>query len=786
MLKNYFKVAFRNLLRRKVYTFINLTGLAVGMACVILISLWVQDELSFENFQGNRNELYAVSMRDARDHDTRGSTSFVTPYALAPLMKQEFPEIIDFTRVQQRNRFESCMLRYGDKSFYDDGILLADPAFFRMFTYRFVEGSPQAALADKNSIVITRKTAAKFFGNEDPMGKILRFNNRQDLMVSAVVEDPPHNSEILFDAVAPIQILGAEQLSKWWWESSSYILVRHNTDIAKLEQEIAGMIQKHHPTPGVNIAVGIQPLTRIHLYYGDGDIRLVYVFISVAVFILLIACINYMNLSTARFSKRAREVGLRKVLGAQRGALLRQFFFESASLSIAALLISLALVELLLPFFNSVTDKNLSLISSGSLPMICGLVALAILVGVTAGSYPAIFLSSFQPAAVIRGNTRTNSRSPLLRTVLVVTQFSAAIILIVSTIMVYRQYNYLVHKDLGYNKDQIVYILFNKEIEQKYESVKNALLQDSNIKNVTLASSLPNEIGNVNPIEDWEGKQDNKPVFVRFAVTDRDYLNTFQMKLSAGRNFSKDMSGDTSNFIVNNKAAALMNLKDPVDKRITFMGLSGKVIGVVEDFNNRPLEEETSPLILTINPKYYGYFVKYILVKINSNDIPATLQYIEKVSREFAPGYPFQFKFLDETVNNLYRSIQHTWYLFESFAFLAIFISCLGLFGLASFMTEIRTKEIGVRKTLGASTPGVIMLLSREFTKWILLANFFAWPLAYYAMNVWLHGFANKVDLNLWIFAVSGLLALVIAMSTVGFHTIKAATANPVEALRYE
>jgi putative ABC transport system permease protein len=785
MLKNYFKIVFRSLQRGKVHAYINLTGLAVGMACVILIALWVQDEMSFENFQGNRDELYAVSMRDSRDRDTRGSTSFVTPYALAPLLKQEFPEIIDFTRVQQRNRFESCMLRYGGKSFYDDGILLVDPAFFRMFTYRFVEGFPEAALADKNSIVITRKTAAKFFGNEDPIGKILRFNNRQDLMVSAVVDDPPPNSELQFDAVAPIQILGEEQLSKWWWESSSYVLVRHNTDIAKLEQEIAGMIQKHHPTPGMNITVGIQPLARIHLYYGDGDIRLVYVFVSVAIFILLIACINYMNLSTARFSRRAREVGLRKVLGAQRGALVRQFLLESVSLSIAALLIAVALVEILLPFFNTVTDKNLSLISSSNLPVICGLVGLAIVVGTIAGSYPAIFLSSFQPAAVIRGTARSNSRSPLLRSVLVVTQFTIAIILIVSTIVVYRQYDYLVYKDLGYNKDEIVYIPFNKEIEQKYESMKNVLLQDSGIKNVTISSSLPDEIGNVNPI-DWEGKQDNKMVFVRFAVTDRDYLNTFQMKLSAGRDFSKDMAGDISNFIINRKAAELMNLRSPVDKRITFMGLSGKVIGIVDDFNNRPLKEETSPLILTINPKYYDYFVKHVLVKINSKDVPGTLGYIESRIREFAPSYPFEFKFLDQTINNLYRSVQRTWHLFESFAFLAVFISCLGLFGLASFMTELRTKEIGVRKTLGASVQGILMLLSREFTRWVLLANLVAWPVAYYAMNKWLQGFAYKADITPWVFIASGLITLMIAMLTVGFHTIKAATANPVEALRYE
>jgi ABC-type antimicrobial peptide transport system permease subunit len=417
--------------------------------------------------------------------------------------------------------------------------------------------------------------------------------------------------------------------------------------------------------------------------------------------------------------------------------------------------------------------------------LICGLVGLAIVVGIVAGSYPAIFLSSFQPAAVIRGTAKTTLKSSLLRTVLVVTQFSIAIILIISTIIVYRQYHYMVHKDLGFNKDQIVYIPANKEMLQKYESLKNALLQNSDIKNVTAVSSLPNDVGNVNPV-DWEGKQDNKTVIMRFAVVDRDYLKTFQMKLSTGRDFSKDFPADISNFIVNKKAAELMNLKDPVDKKITCMGLSGKLIGVVDDFNNRPLDQETNPLILTINPKFYDYFVQYVVIKINSNDVPGTIGYIEKASREFAPWYPFEFKFLDQTVNNLYRSVLQTWHLFEAFAFLAIFISCLGLFGLASFMTELRTKEIGVRKTLGASVPGIIMLLSGEFTKWVLLANFIAWPVAYYAMNKWLNDFAYKADPNIWVFIASGMMALVIAMLSVSFHAIKAATANPVESLRYE
>jgi putative ABC transport system permease protein len=786
MLKNYFKIAFRNLQRQKVYTFINLCGLAVGMACVILILLWVQDEMSYGKSHENSNELYAVSMRDSNKSDSRETTLFSIPYALAPLMKQEFPEVIEFTRIQERHFWESCMLKYGDKVFYDDGTLLVDPSFFRMFTYKFIKGNPKTALEDKNSIVITRKIADKFFGDEEPLGKTLRFNNRQDLIVSGVVENPPHNSVIQFNVVAPIQILDEKQTGgNWAWESSSYILVRKNTDIPEFEQKIAGMFQKHHPMPGMNFIVGIQPVTRIHLYYGEGDIRDIYILVTVAIFILLIACINYMNLSTARYSKRAKEVGLRKVLGAQRGALILQFFLESVLLSIAALLIAFALVEILLPSFNTVTDKNLSFLSLDNLPMICGLVALAFVVGIIAGSYPSIFLSSFQPAVVIRGTAKTNMKSPLLRTALVVAQFSVAIILIISTIMVYRQYDYLIHKDLGYNMDQIVYIPINKEIKQRYESFKNELLQKSDIKNVTVASSLPSEIGYVNSVT-WEGKQDDKTVQINFAVVDQDYLNTFGMKFSEGRDFSRNVSSDESNFIINRKAVQLMNLKNPVDKMVTFMGISGKIIGVVDDFNNLPLHWETSPLILTVYQKYYDFFLKHCIIKINSNDISGTLKYIEKVSREFAPDYPFEFKFLDQRVNNYYRSVQSFWYIFEFFTFLAIFISCLGLFGLASFMTELRTKEIGIRKTLGASVVGVVILLSKDFTKWVLLANLIAWPVAYYFMNKWLQDFAYRIDISWWVFVLSGGIALVIALVTVSWQAVKAAKRNPIESLRYE
>ena len=785
MLRNYLKIAFRNLWRQKVFTFINVIGLAVGMACAILIFLWVHNELSFESFQKNRNEIYAVSMRDSTDPGTREYTSFTVGYALAPLLKQQFPEILDYTRVQKRSDYESCMLKYDNHVFYDDGMILVDPSFFHMFTYNVIEGNPGKALPNKNSVVITKKIARKFFGNEDPLGKTLRFNNRIDLIVSAVIENPPHNSELQFDVAAPIQILGKKKLNSWAWESSSYIMVRKNTNIPELKKKIAGMIQKHDPMPGTKIITGIHPLTRIHLYYGSGDIRLVYIFVSVAIFILLIASINYMNLSTARFTKRTREVGLRKVLGANRETLAWQFILESVLLSVVALIVAIVFVEILLPFFNTITNKSLSFLSHGNPALIFGLLGLAIIVGVVAGSYPAFFLSSFQPASAISGTNKTNLRKSALRTVLVVSQFAIAIILVISTIVVYKQYNYLVHKDLGFKTNQIVYMRANKEIKKKYQSFKHELLKRADIKNVTIASSMPNQIGNTNPIK-WEGEQDNKEVFINFAVVDKDYLKTFGMKLATGRDFSENIPTDISNFVINKKAAQLMDLSDPVGENVSFMGLKGKIIGVIDDFNNRPLEQNVSPLILTDNPSFYDYFANYVLVKINTSDIQGTVNYMKKISREFAPDYPFGFKFLDQTVNKLYLPVRRAWYLFEAFAFLAIFITCLGLFGLSHYLTELRTKEIGIRKVVGASVTGIVTMISKDYLKMVGIGYLVAIPVSWYAMHRWLEDFAYHIDIGTGVFVMGGILAMLIALATVSWQSIRAAIVNPVESLRNE
>ncbi len=783
MFINYFKIALRNLFRQRTYSLINILGLATGMASAILIMLWVKDEISYDKFHSNKNELYQVSMRDTSDLNDRDH--FTISFALAPLLKQEFPEIKDFTRIQQRSHYESCMLKYEDKSFYEDGIILVDPAFFQMFTYQFIKGNPARALQDKNSIVITKDIAGKYFGSDDPLGKTLRFNNRQDFTVSAVIENPPAASELQFDIIAPIQILGDQKLSSWSWESSSYILVQPSTNITALKHKIAGMIQKHHPVSGLNLQVSIVPFPDMHLYHGRGDIRLIYIFISVAIFILLIASINYMNLSTARFHRRAREVGLRKVFGANRGALIRQFFSESIAISLLSLLMASAFVEILLPIFNNIIHKNLTFLTADNSGLLMGLLGLAILVGFAAGCYPAFFLSSFQPAPVLKGLLGQNTKNSRLRTILVVVQFSIAIILIICTLTVYQQHNYMSHKALGYNKDQVIYLPINQEIEDKYEAFKASLLQIPDIKNVTVASSIPGRIGNVNPVV-WEGKPDNETVMTCFAVTDRDYMKTFQMKLLAGRDFSREFTADGNNFLINKKAAELMSLKEPVGTQMTFMGSNGKIIGVMDNFHNRPLDQEINPLVLTINPRHYDYFLQYAFIKINSTEIPAALSAIGDISREFAPDYPFEFHFLDQTVDNYYQSVQQMWILFQAFAFLAIFISCLGLFALASFMAELRTKEIGIRKTLGASVSGVVVMLSTEFTKWVLLANIVAWPMAFFAMNKWLQNFAYRISLSWWLFALAGGLAFIIALLTISSQAIKAALVNPVKSLRYE
>jgi putative ABC transport system permease protein len=783
MLKNYFKVAFRNLKRNPGYSVINIAGLAIGMACCILILLWVQDELSFDKFHTNKDQLYRVI---TQDQDARGDTGNSTiPYSLAPILKQEFPEITEFTRYQDLSWLINCSFSYDEKKFYEPEFFLADPSFFQMFSFTFLKGDPKSALQDPHSIVLTEDTAHKYFGDEEPLGKVLKINNRRDLKVTAVIKNPPHNSEFQFDLVSPIQFLGEQMLNSWAWESFSYLQLQPNTNVEALREKIAGSLTKHSPQTWIKSKVNIRPITKIHLFQGRGDIKLVYIFSTIAFFILIIACINFMNLATARSAKRGREVGLRKVVGAQKRQLISQFFSESMVLSFIAAIFAVILMLAVLRPFNNLTSKPLSLNIFHNPALFIVFLGLTLLVGLISGSYPALFLSAFQPIQVLKGSSAGRSGGALFRKILVIVQFSISIVLIIGSMVVGQQLRFIQNKKLGWNREDVIAMPINNELSQGYQAIKHELETNPNILSVTAASTIPTNIGNTNPIR-WEGMEGDEPKSIKFVVTDHDYVKTFGMNVLQGRDFSRQYETDTTGFLVNEEAVRFMKLEDPVGKQVQFMGVEGKIIGVVEDFHFMHMSQPIIPLIITIHPENYGYFLQYIFVKIGAGNIPKTIDYVKSVCNTYAPHFPFKYKFVDDDFNNMYIYERYVARISGYFTILAVFIACLGLFGLASFMAEQRTKEIGVRKVLGASEPSIVALLTKEFTKWVLIATLIAWPAAYYAMSKWLNNYEYRIPLFWWIFAAAGLAGLVISFLTVSYQAIRAARANPVDALKYE
>jgi predicted permease len=783
MFKNYFKVALRNIQRHKAFSFINITGLAIGMACCILIMLWVQDELSYDKFHENKDTLYRMINQDL---DAKGDLGGSTiPFALAPIVKSEYPEITSFTRYQDLSWRLSCSFTYQDKKFYEPDFILADPSFFEMFSFPFITGNPQTALKDPHSIVLTQDTAQKYFGEEDPMGKVLRFNNRRDLKVTGVIQNLPHNTHMQFDLISPIQILGEQKIKSWAWESDSYIQLHPNTDVDEFREKIAGAFTKHSPQTWIKLKVNFQPVTKIHLHQGRGDIRLIYIFSSVAFFILLIACINFMNLATARSAKRAKEVGLRKIVGAHKPQLIRQFFNESLLLAFIALVMALILVRVVLSAFNNLTSKPLSLDIIANPALFVGLVALTFLVGIISGSYPALFLSAFQPVQVLKSSFSGRSGGSLFRKILVIFQFSISVVLIIGSIIIYQQVYYIQNRDLGWDRENIIAMPINNELRQQFQSLKTELEGNPNILNVTAASTVPTHIGDTNPIN-WEGKETDEPALIKFVVTEHDFVKTFEMEILQGRDFSRNYETDVNNFIVNQEAVELMKLESPLGKQIRSMGVTGEIIGVVKDFHFRHVKYEIIPLILTINPQLYDYFHKFVFVKLRPTEIPQSIEYVRTVCAKYSPHFPFKYRFVDDHYSNMYIYERYVGRISNYFTFLAIFIACLGLFGLASFMAEQRTKEIGIRKVLGASVPGIIVLLTKEFSKWVIIANVIAWPVAYIAMNKWLNNYSYRIPIFWWIFIAAGAAALAIASLTVSYQAIKVARANPVDALRYE
>ncbi len=782
MFKNYLKIALRNIKRQKVYSFINIVGLTVGMACCILIFLWVQDELSYDKFHKNVNDIYRV-VYEAYSTG-QAVNSWRTPPPLAPMMKDTFPEIEDSVRF---HRQESNLVKHKQQS-HRQTAGFADASVFKIFTFNFVKGNPESALKNPYSAVITEAMAKKYFGSQDPLGKRLTIENQFDLNITGVIKKMPHNTLLQVDFLTPFEtikeFIGEENLQHWGYCGYyTFLLMKKGTNINEFNKKIASFLNKNNPK--LKVQLYLQPMTRIHLYSlgGGGAIVYVTIFSLVALSVLLIACINFMNLSTARSTKRAKEIGLRKVVGAKRVQIIWQFFGESIILAIAALLFSLLLVELLLPVFRTLSGKPLTLTGniSGSFNFLLGLAGIALFTGIISGSYPALYLSSFQPVQVLK--RKVKSGSSLFRKGLVVVQYALSIILVIGTTVIYNQLEYMKNRNPGFNRNNLVCIRMNRDLTDKYNSFRNELMRNPDVLNVTSTSVLVGTGTNLSGIKaEWQGKNPEKKIDFHVISVDYDFFETFSMEIALGRSFSREYPSDDEKIILNEEAVRQMEIESPVGKRFTVFGHTGEIVGVVRDFNLESLHRKVEPMILM----FLDGWNSRIIARVNSGNLSSTIAYLENTAKTFAPEFPFEYTFLDDEFDRLYRSEQRLGTLFNIFSILAIFIASLGLFGLSSFTAEQRTKEIGIRKTFGASWSKIVILFSKEFAKWILLANIIAWPAAYIGIDKWLQNFAFRIDIGIGSFILSGMLVLVIALLTVSFHSIKAAIANPVEALRYE
>jgi ABC-type antimicrobial peptide transport system permease subunit len=778
MFKNYIKIALRNIKRQKGYSFINIAGLAIGMACCILILLWVRHEVSYNRFHENADDIYRVY---SDFHYDRGIFPFSNiPQTVGPEIQNKVPEVQFAVRILD----DALTVKHGTDIFYEKEILYVDPSFFDIFTFPLVQGDSKTAFSEPYSVIISESMARKYFGDEDSLGEVVTMDREYQLKVTGVIKDVPDNSSIRFDFLIPYSFLdaiGYDTNNRNAWNCQTYVLLNENISPQQVGQKISGWPKEYVQEEEAYFR--LQPLKHIRLYTLGGElgsIKYVYIFSFIALCILVIACINFMNLATARSAKRAREVGLRKVVGAGRAQIIRQFYGESLFMIVLALGLAIVLVEFLLPLFNRISGKNLALDLSGNLMIYLVLICIALFTGILSGSYPAVFLSSFLPVKVLKGSFQSSSANPTFRKVLVVFQFSLSIILIICTALIYSQLQYIKNRDLGFDRENLIYIGMNDMIAQNYEAIKSEMLQNPYILNVTRTFQIPS-YNRYSADADWEGKDPSQKIMLNISIVDPDYLDTLKLEIIEGRNFSWDLSTDTSHCILNEEAVKQMGLYSPVGKWLRH-GEKGEIIGVIKNYHFMPFSYEIQPLMLLYNPQNF----RYAMIRIGGKNIPQTLGLLEKLWNKFAPEYPFEYHFLNEDFEEIYKRERQMGEVFRYFTFLAVFISCLGLFGLASFMAEQRTKEIGIRKVLGASVSGITILLSKEFTKWVLVANIIAWPVAYFAMNKWLQGYAYRVKFSLLTFVLAGVLALVISILTVSYQAIRAALANPVDSLRYE
>jgi putative ABC transport system permease protein len=793
MLKNYLKVAFRNLFRHKVFSFINIVGLAVGMACTILILLWVQDELSYDKFFNNADNTYLVLRGD------KSGMTAVTSKMLTPALKQELPEIKNSTSFMQLPEAFKFLIQNGEKGF-EESVIMADSNFFKVLSYKFKEGNPATALLAPNSIILTEDAARKYFGSENAFGKTLKvsgFGGSTVMSVSGILENIPLQSQIKGQIIMPASWFKNIGINfDTWYDQSfqTYIQLNNKSDIRNLPSKIKACEVKNFPNQNTNdLSYSLIPLTKIHLYGSNikfiettGDIKYVKIFIAIAIIILLIASINYMNLSTALSLRRTKEVGIKKTIGANRNKLILQFLGESFFLTFISYCFAILLVEIFISEFNFLTGKKLS-ISIFDSSFIFNSFLVIVVTGLISGSYPAFFVSSFSPIQVLRGKMKLGSWNLFAGKGLVVFQFVTTVVIIVCTIVVFDQMSFIKNSNIGFDKENLFCIRMNGEANSKFNVLKNELMKNPDVVNVSRSEPVSTSLTNTGGVS-WKGKLKNEEKRFWLLHTDYNLAAIYKFKMKEGRFFSEQYPSDkTGAFVINEAAAKSMGLKSPLDNEINVWGRKGNIIGVVKDFHFASFHTAIEPLIFQIpDDKDQAGRFRVITIRFKSKAPDKLISYVEKVWHEQMAGNPLDYYFYDDSLNQQYFSEIRMGTIFKYFSFLSILIACLGLFGLVSISAEQRTKEVGIRKVLGASISNVALILSKDFLILVIISNIIAWPVAYYFMNGWLQDFAYKISISWWVFILSGSIALMIALVTVSFQAIKAAMANPVESLRYE
>ena len=789
MFWNYLKIAVRNLLRHKSYTLINLFGLTIGMACCILIALYAREELSFDTFHAQADRIVAIGTETSYF-----GRSLSTPFPLADAMVNELPEVTEATRTSTAGKWQ--VSRDGETFIELKEPLYTEPTFFDVFSFHLLRGNRATALTAPNSIVLTRQTSERLFGADDPLGKSITYPQEDtalNLQVTGVVEDVPRNSSIQFDAL--ISMTTQEKFIDRSWSSFNYYtyaLLHSSEDLNTLPAKLASLAKTHSETRRQPPSFFMLPLSKLHLSESTqsagftGNRAYLYLFGSIALFILLIACVNYINLATARMSIRWNEVGVRKTIGARRGQVAGQFLSESVVLSLGAYLLGIPVAEIALPFFNQLFGTSLAMQPQGFFLIWLGVAA--VVVGMLAGLYPAVYLSRFPPTLVLRNHRIPGSAGTLPRKSLVVFQFALALILIIGAMVVLQQLRYTQNTDLGFDGEQVVAVkLFNRSVWDMRKELRTALAGYTGIRDVSIGSSSPGRFPyQFGAKPQWWSPQAKtaSEQTIRFAQTivDEHFLPLLHIHLVAGRNFMPERRSDRDQaYIINTKAVEVLGWTPEEAVGKPFHG--GTVIGVTDNFHIQSLHKAVEPISLQLNGSYMGCS---ILARLAPDHIPASLNFIKEELHKIAPASSFDYEFLDEKFDAMYRTDRRFGHIIDIFTVIAMVIAYLGLYGLAAFSAERRVKEIGIRKVVGASVQEIVLLLTRDFTKWVLLANVIAWPVAYYAVTRWLQNFAYRIDLTLVPFLLSGLMALLIALLTISWQSVRSALANPVEALRYE